>query len=297
MVTAPDLLLGAGVLADLLVGQRGPPEQLVAPLPRRNCVGDKNERGRLGGGHGGGADDGLAGPAGEHDDPGPAVPEGLHRLLLVGAEVPPLLGEGDLVRLAVDVAGVVLGGPAQLEQRLLEVAPLGGVDDDGQIVDPGAEHALHLLGAQHLLEHRTVGAGEHEPVRRVLLEAEPAVAVHRLGDVDEQRVRHRVARVGEQGVDDLLGVVARRACVPQPQRGQPVGVDVLGGALELRERRDRLAAVDGQLVVDLEQEGLVRLDDERAVIHAGSPRWCGRSEQRPGVLIRRVYGEADEPPE
>ena len=37
---------------------------------------------------------------------------------------------------------------------------------------------------------------EHQPVGRVLVEPQPAVARHRLGDVDEQRVRHRVAGVG-----------------------------------------------------------------------------------------------------
>ena len=41
-----------------------------------------------------------------------------------------------------------------------------------------------------------------------------------------------------QGVDDLLGVVAGGARVPQAERREPVGVDVLGGALELGERRD-----------------------------------------------------------
>ena len=124
-----------------------------------------------------------------------------------------------------------------------------------------------LLGAQHLLEHRPVGGGQHQPVDRVLLQPQPAVARHRLGDVDEQRVRHGVPAVLEQRVDHLLGVVAGGAGVPQAERRQPVGVHVLGGALELGERRDRLAAVGGALVVDLEQQGLVRLDDQGAVMH------------------------------
>ena len=40
-----------------------------------------------------------------------------------------------------------------------------------------------------------------------------------------------------------------------------------GDALELGERRDRLAAVLGALVVDLEQQGLVGLDDQGSVVH------------------------------
>ncbi len=192
------------------------------------------------------------------------------------------------MRLAVDVPGVVLGRPAELEQRLLEVAALGGVHDHGGVVEAGAEHRLDLLGPQHLLQDRPVGAGEHQPVGRVLLEAEPAVAGHRLGDVDQQRVRYGVAAEREQGVDHLLGVVAGGACVPEAERGQPVGVHVLRGALELGEGCDRLAAVLGTLVVDLEQEGLVGLDDQGAVVHAGSPRRWQRSEQRRGVLTRRL---------
>ena len=98
-------------------------------------------------------------------------------------------------------------------------------------------------------------------MRRVLGEGEAAVAVHRLGDVDEQRVRHGVAAVLDERVDDLLGVVARRPRVPQAQRGHPVGVDVLGGPLQFCEGCDGPAAVAGLLVVDLEEQGLVGLDD------------------------------------
>ena len=112
---------------------------------------------------------------------------------------------------------------------------------------------------------------EHQAVDGVLLQAQPAVAGHRLGDVDEQRVRDGVPAVGQQRVDDLLGVVAGGAGVPEAERGEPVGVDVLRAALELGEGGDRLAAVARALVVDLEQQGLVRLDDEGAVVHSGVP--------------------------
>ena len=43
-----DLLAGARVLADLLLGERGPVEQLVAPLPRRDGVGHEDQRRRPG---------------------------------------------------------------------------------------------------------------------------------------------------------------------------------------------------------------------------------------------------------
>ena len=104
-------------------------------------------------------------------------------------------------------------------------------------------------------------------MHRVVGQGQPAEAVHRVGDVDQQRVRHRVARVAHQCVDDLLGVVPGGAGVPQRERRHPVGVHVLGGALQLGERGDRRAAVLRQRVVDLEQQGLVRLDDQGAVTH------------------------------
>ncbi len=112
-------------------------------------------------------------------------------------------------------------------------------------LEPLAEQRLDLLGAQHLLQHRPVGADQHEPVHGVLLQPQPAVARHRLGDVDQQRVRHRVAAVGQQRVDHLLGVVPGGPRVPQAERGEPVGVHVLGCALQLGERRDRPAALAG----------------------------------------------------
>ena len=121
---------------------------------------------------------------------------------------------------------------------------------------------------------------------RVLLQPQPAVARHRLGHVDQQRVRHGVAAVLQQRVDDLLGVVAGGPGVPQPERGQPVGVDVLGRPLELGERRDRLAAVGGALVVDLEQQRLVGLDDEGSVVihgHRSAVIAVGSGRDRPSA--------------
>ena len=283
----PDLLPGAAVLADLVLGEAGAPDQLGLPLTRTHRVGHQDQRGGLRLRHRRGADQGLARSAGEYDDPGTSVPERVGSLPLVGTQRPLGLVERDGVCLAVDVAGEVLRGPAELEQRLLEVAALAGMHRDrphrvGQGVETLADHPRHLLGPDDLLEHRLVEAAEHQPVNRVLVEPEPAVARHRLRDVDEQRVRNGIAAEGQQHVDHLLGVVPGGARVPQPQRRQPVGVDVLGAALQLGEGSNRLATGISLFVVDLEQQGLVRLDDQGAIIHqeidptdrwfAGAPR-------------------------
>ena len=270
-----DLLARAGVLADLLLGQGGEADELLLPLTRRDRVGDQDERRRRALGHGGGAHEGLAGPAGQDDHARAPRPEALHRLALVGAQLEGAggVGQRDGVGLAVDVAGQVLGRPAQLDEHLLEVAALRGVDDDVGLSEPGPQQALGALGAHDLLQDRHVGGVQDQAVGGVGEELEAAVAAHRLGDLGEQGVRHREARVGDEGVDDRLRVQARGARVPQGQRRDPVGVDVLGGSLQLGEGGDGAAGLPGPGVGDLQEDGLVGLDDERAV---GGRRRRGR---------------------
>ena len=209
----------------------------------------------------------LPAPQGSTTTPEPPWKKPSTACFWYGRSVPAVLEQVDLVRLAVDVAREVLGRPAELEQHLLEVAALGGVDDDVGRVDAGAEQAGGALGADHLDQDRRVERVQDQAVHRVLDQLQAAVAGHRVGDVDQQRVRHRVARVLEQDVDDLLGVVPGGARVPQAQRRQAVGVHVLRGALQLRERGDRATAGLRLVVVDLEQERLVALHDQGAVGH------------------------------
>ena len=269
-----DLLALARVLADLVLGERGSGEQLTLPLSARDRVGHQDQSGGLGLGHRGGPDHGLSGATGQHDHARAAGPERVGGHLLVVAQFPLLfLGrQRDLMRLAVDVPGEVVGGPAHLEQFLLEAAALGGMHDHGVGVDVRSEHGGDLLVPLDLGQHRRIERDQGQAVDGALDQLQPAVPVHGLGDVHEQRLRHGETRVGDQHVDDLLGVVSGGACVPQRQRGDPIGVHVLGGALEFGERRQRLAGVGGLIVVDLQQHGLVGLDDQRSTTHFGPPR-------------------------
>lgn len=102
----------------------------------------------------------------------------------------------------------------------------------------------------------------------MLDELQPPVAIHRVGNVDEQRLRGGEPRVGFQHVHDLLRVVPCRAGVPQRQRGDAVGVHVLRRALQLRERCQRGARLLRLFVVDFQQHGLIRLHNERSVSNA-----------------------------
>ena len=90
------------------------------------------------------------------------------------------------------------------------------------------------------------------------------------GHVDQERLGDRVARPAQEGVDHLFGVVAGGAGVPQPEIGQPVGVNVLGRPFELGEGRDVGPARRRLRVVDFEQQRPVGLDDERTVGHKAS---------------------------
>ena len=159
-----DLFDLARVLADLVLGERGALQQLgcatgarYTVLVTRMSVVVSAAR------HRAGADERLAGAAGQHDDARAAGEEVVDRLLLVRrAGASRLRVQVDLVRGAGRVAGVVLGGPAELEQLLLDLAarpglqrPLGG----------GAAHAEELadLGAAgDLGEHRGIGRGDDQ---------------------------------------------------------------------------------------------------------------------------------------
>ena len=271
----PHLLDRAGVLADLVLGEGGAAQQLGLPLPGRLGVGHEDQRGGLLAGHRPGAHQGLAGAAGQHHHAGAAVGEPVHGVLLVGAQLPVAL-QRDGVGLAVDVAGLVVGGPAGLDELALERAALGGVHGDRVVVHAGTQHRGDFLLAGDLGEHRAVGGVQHQPGGGVLLQGEAAVAVHRLGDVHQQRLRHREAAVAHQGVHDRLGVQSRGARVPQGQRGDAVGVHVLRRALQLGERRDGAAGGLVAVVVYLEEHGLVALDDE-GTGHGGDNAAAGRA--------------------
>src|SRR5918996_1668145 len=154
---------------------------------------------------------------------------------------------------------------------------------------PVAEKGAYPLGAQHLLEYGPVGRVQDQAVYRVGFQAEPAVACHRLGDVDEQGVGHRVAGECQQRVDDLLGVVAGRAGVPESEWREPIGVDVLWRPLQLRERRYGATARVGLVMVDLEEQGLVALDDQWSVGHV-RPSGRGPFIVPHGSVSRFRYG-------
>ena len=270
----PDLLALARVLADIFWPQRRAGEQFAFPLVHRDGVRNENQSGRLGLHHRRHADDRLSGTAGQHDDAGPTGPERVRRVLLVGTDDESVLVflrglQRHRERRAVDVSRLVVGGPARLDQRLFETAAIGRLHLDEGRSDGVTQEGRHGLGPADLGEHGVVGGAQHHAEERIVLDDQPAVATHRVDDVDQQRLRHVVAGVGEEGIDALLGVVARRPSVPQRERSDAVRVDVFRCLLQLGERRNGLAARRRVFMADLEQQRPVALDDQRATGH----RW------------------------
>ena len=83
-------------------------------------------------------------------------------------------------------------------------------------------------------------------------------------------MRHGIPAVGDQSVDDLLGVVSGCAGIPEAKWSQPIGVDVLGRAFQLGERCNGPTRCDSIGVVDLEKERLVALNNQGSVSHVMS---------------------------
>ena len=157
-----NFLLFAGVFADFVLGQRGASQQLVAPLPAGDGVGDQNQSGALRVYHGRCTDDCLACATGQHHDAGAAFAEGISRHALVVAQFPGVVASGALILpsdgvcLTVDVSGGVIGRPADFQQLLFDSASLGGVHGPGVGIDLLAEHRTNLFVLGHLGQYRRV---------------------------------------------------------------------------------------------------------------------------------------------
>ncbi|SGH47220.1 Uncharacterised protein [Mycobacterium tuberculosis] len=188
------------------------------------------------------------------------------------------------MRFTIDVAGEILCGPTDLEQQLLDPAAFAGVDDDGVVIDAGAKHRRDLLVAQHFLKHRAVQAHQRQAMGRVLDQLQSSVAGHGVDDVDEQGLRHRVAGVTDQRVDDLLGIMAGGASIPQCQRCDAVGVDMFGCTFQLGERRDGGACSAGQFMVDFQQHRLIGLHYQWSVSQWRRSSSSLRSASSPAVV-------------
>ena len=219
------------------------------------------------GGHGARADNRLARTTGQDDDPGAALEELSDCLLLVPAHCPTVLDEVNVVRGAGRVAREVFGGPAELHEALLEFTACPVLNADGVIAKSRTEELLHLRVAGDLAEDGFVVRAQHEPLI-IPFNDEPAVAVHRFGEVERHRGWHRELGETIEGVEHFLGRVARSTRIPESETREAVRVDVLGCPLEFRKHCERVTSFLRLGMRNLEEDGAVTLDDERSVRHS-----------------------------
>ena len=266
-----DLLPIARVLADLVGAEVGLVEDLVAPLAECGDVGGEDEGLCLHLAHRADANDGLAGAAGQRDDAraaalGAARVEGVYRLDLVGAkaERSAAAARGDQVYFegcSGLVAGEVFDGVADLDERMLHKAALGDLHLHAAVLDraqqEGGDEPVHADFGE---DDRVVG-GDGE-VLAIGHEFQPTVARHVVVHVGEDVAGDLILGEGEQLSLHLLGLPAERGGVPERERGNPVGVDVLGRLHQLRKAAEGVARLFELRGVGLEQDGLVGLNDD-----------------------------------
>lgn len=121
----PDLLAGA-VLADLVLGERRALDEPSRLLPRGHGVGDEDQRRRRRPRHRARADERLPRAAGQDHDAGPAVPERLDRVLLVGRRCQPSCARSIACASPSTYPARSSAGQPSLSQHLLEVPALDG---------------------------------------------------------------------------------------------------------------------------------------------------------------------------
>ena len=92
-------------------------------------------------------------------------------------------------------------------------------------------------------------------------------------------------------MDHLLGIMAGSAGVPQPERCQAVGMNVLGCSLQLGKRRDRDPAGVSIRMINFEEQRTVGLHDERPWAVEG--RRHQRCWRRPGLTSVGVARESE----
>ena len=91
---------------------------------------------------------------------------------------------------------------------------------------PLAQERPNVFTVRNLFRQYGVVGGKNE-IAVLSVKLKPAVARGIVPDLDEDMRRHRVFREALEGRDDALSFQARGASVPNRQRSDAVGVDVL----------------------------------------------------------------------
>ena len=140
---------------------------------------------------------------------------------------------------------------------------MGVVDREAGLVDPLAQVVAHAALPRQLFEQGPVAGGQPKlPVDP--LQPDPAIAADQLAQVGWHVRRNRKLGITSPAPSIIASAdMPGRRRVPERERGQTVGVDVLGALLQLGERRDRISGLGVQRIVDLQQDRAIPLHDQR----------------------------------
>ena len=299
----------AVVFAHLVGRERGLVEDFRDPLPRGGDAGGEHQRRGPHLAHARQADDRLARPARQHDhaaaaaDAAGGVKHAGRRPLIV-AERERLarggrLAERDIQPFALAVAGQVLGGKADLHQRLLDPPPARRIDHKRRGRPPLSQERADVLVAGDLFGQRLVGGLQQQAVVAPQ-QLQAAVAGGEVADLMLDVARHVVLGELAERRRHLLRGQPRRRRVPDGERRDAVGVNVLRRLDQLRKAGQRVA---GRLVpraVDLDEDRVIALNDERIVgavtRHACFPARMGSGAARRVANSRRINITHPPPP-
>src|SRR5829696_9549117 len=96
------------------------------------------------------------------------------------------------------------------------MAALRRMNDDGVRVELGSDQPLDLRAAQHFRQHRAVTADQNQSSGWVLLDPQPAVAVHRVGHLDQKRAGHGIAAERRSASNTFFASWAAGRAFPRP---------------------------------------------------------------------------------
>ena len=167
-------------------------------------------------------------------------------------------------RRAVGVAAEVVDRVADPHHRLLQRAALGRIDGEASGL-AGAEQSRQPLVGAHFGQHVRVIRGEEQATVAGGQETRATVAAELLAHEVEHERRDGVAGECGQAAGDVVAVEPHGGGVPQRQRREAIGVDVLGGLLELGETGQEVAPAFVRRPGHLEEDRAVALDDERTI--------------------------------
>ena len=264
----------AGVFADFIFAQGGLVEQLADPLARRGDAGGEDERRALQLVHAGHADDRFSRPARQGDDSRSPARASSRVIRRRGAGLVGPQGERqpsrcdsaqrDGQRFTRGIAGQVLGRIADPDQRLLDFAARGGIDQEPERGQPRAEQGRGLPAVADLFGQSLVAGGQDQSAP-VAKQAQAPVAGNEIANTRRDVFGQRVLGVLAQRIDDLRSRGAGGAGVPNRQRRNAAGVNVLGRFHQFGETRQAVANLPVARAGGFHQHGVVALNDERVV--------------------------------